>query len=137
MAYAILKAGGKQFRVAEGDIIDVDLLDLAAGAETTFSDVLFHADGDKLTHGSPLVSGASVVGVDDERLGQRVAAAVELDGGRELDATGLTEHCIRQLARYKVPERWRICPLPRNAMGKVVRHEVETWFSNGGMNDGA
>ena len=62
MAYAILKAGGKQFRVAEGDIIDVDLLDLAAGAETTFSDVLFHADGDKLTHGSPLVSGASVVG---------------------------------------------------------------------------
>ncbi len=62
MAYAILKAGGKQFRVAEGDIIDVDLLDLEAGAETTFSDVLFHADGDKLTHGSPLVSGASVVG---------------------------------------------------------------------------
>ncbi len=62
MAYAILKAGGKQFKVAEGDIIDVDLLDLEAGAETTFSDVLFHADGDKLTHGSPLVSGASVVG---------------------------------------------------------------------------
>lgn len=62
MAYAILKAGGKQFRVAEGDIIDVDLLDLEAGAETTFSDILFHADGDKLTHGSPLVSGASVVG---------------------------------------------------------------------------
>ena len=62
MAYAILKAGGKQFKVAEGDIIDVDLLDLEAGAETTFSDVLFHADGDKLTHGSPLVGGASVVG---------------------------------------------------------------------------
>ena len=62
MAYAILKAGGKQFRVAEGDIIDVDKLDLEAGAETTFSDVLFHADGDKLTHGSPLVSGASVIG---------------------------------------------------------------------------
>ena len=62
MAYAIFKAGGKQFKVAEGDVIDVDKLDLADGAETTFSDVLMHADGDKLTHGSPLIGGASVVG---------------------------------------------------------------------------
>ena len=77
------------------------------------------------------VSGASVVGVDDERLGQRVAAAVELDAGYELDAAVLTEHCVHQLARYKVPERWRIGPLPRNAMGKVIRPEVETWFENG------
>jgi acyl-CoA synthetase (AMP-forming)/AMP-acid ligase II len=77
------------------------------------------------------VGGASVVGVDDERLGQRVAAAVELDAGHELDASVLTEHCVQQLARYKVPERWRIGPLPRNAMGKVARREVETWFANG------
>ena len=62
MAYAILKAGGKQFKVAEGDIIDVDKLDLEAGAETTFGDILMHADGDKLTHGSPLIGGASVIG---------------------------------------------------------------------------
>ena len=47
MAYVILKAGGKQYKVAEGDIIDVDKLDAEAGQETTFSEVLFHADGDK------------------------------------------------------------------------------------------
>ena len=62
MAYAILKAGGKQYKVTEGDIIDVDKLDVEAGQETTFSEVLLHGDGDKLSHGSPLLSGASVVG---------------------------------------------------------------------------
>ncbi len=62
MAYAIFKAGGKQYKVSEGDTIDIDKLDLEAGKETTFSDILFHADGDKLTHGAPLISGASVLG---------------------------------------------------------------------------
>jgi acyl-CoA synthetase (AMP-forming)/AMP-acid ligase II len=75
------------------------------------------------------VSGASVVGVDDERLGQRVAAAVELDPGVDLDAAALAAHCADHLARYKVPEQWRISVLPRNAMGKVVRTDVEHWFA--------
>ena len=53
MAYAIIKTGGRQHRVAEGDIFDVDLLEVEAGKKTSFGDVLFHADGDNLTHGSP------------------------------------------------------------------------------------
>ena len=75
------------------------------------------------------VSGASVVGVPDERLGQRVAAGVELEAGRDLDAEYLCSACERDLAKYKVPERWRFGRLPRNAMGKVMRSEVERWFS--------
>jgi long-chain acyl-CoA synthetase len=78
------------------------------------------------------VNGASVVGVDDERLGQRIAAAVELEPGIDLDAAALVAHCAGHLARYKVPEQWRICTLPRNAMGKVVRTDVEHWFATGG-----
>ena len=75
MAYAILKAGGKQYKVAEGDIIDVEKLDVEAGQETTFSEVLMHADGDKFTHGSPLLSGASVVGeVVEQRKAKKVIA---------------------------------------------------------------
>ena len=77
------------------------------------------------------VCGASVVGIADERLGQRVAAAVELDPGVDLDPALLAAHCRRQLARYKVPEQWLIRPLPRNAMGKVVRRDVEQWFTVG------
>lgn len=75
MAYAIIKTGGRQYRVAEGDTIDVDLLEGEAGAKTTFGDVLLHADGEKLTHGSPLVSGATVTGeVVEQRKDKKVIA---------------------------------------------------------------
>jgi long-chain acyl-CoA synthetase len=76
------------------------------------------------------VSGASVVGVADDRLGQRVAAAVELDTGVTISASELEAHCSAQLARYKIPEHWRFGPLPRNAMGKISRAEVERWFAS-------
>ena len=61
MAYAILQAGGKQHRISEGDTLDLDRYEGAAGDTLTFSDVLLHADGDRLTHGTPMVAGAKVV----------------------------------------------------------------------------
>lgn len=72
------------------------------------------------------VAAAAVFGVADERLGERVAALIEVrdreafarDGG--IDA--VLDHLREQLARYKVPERIAVVDaLPRNAMGKVVR----------------
>ena len=78
----------------------------------------------------PGVRGAAVVGVPDERLGQRVAAAVEADEGCTLDIETLSRHCASQLARYKVPDIWKLGTLPRNAMGKVVRIELESWFAD-------
>ena len=69
-----------------------------------------------------------MVGVPDDRLGHRVAAAVELDPDTRIDEATLAEFCARELARYKIPERWAFAELPRNAMGKVVRDQVEGWF---------
>ncbi len=75
MSYAIIKTGGRQYRVAEGDTIDVDLLDLEAGKVATFGDVLMHADGDDITHGTPLISGAKVTGeVVEQRKDKKVIA---------------------------------------------------------------
>jgi large subunit ribosomal protein L21 len=75
MTYAIIKTGGRQYRVAEGDTIDVDLLDVEAGKTATFGDVLMHADGGKLTHGDPLISGAKVTGeVVEQRKDKKVIA---------------------------------------------------------------
>jgi large subunit ribosomal protein L21 len=75
MAYAIIKTGGRQYRVAEGDTIDVDLLDAEAGKQATFGDVLMYADGDKLTHGDPLISGAKVTAeVIEQRKDKKVIA---------------------------------------------------------------
>jgi large subunit ribosomal protein L21 len=61
MAYAIFKSGGKQYRVAAGDVIEVDKLDAQAGAEVKFSEVLFHGAGADFKAGADL-KGAAVVG---------------------------------------------------------------------------
>ena len=75
MAYAIIKTGGRQYRVVEGDTIEVDLLDAEVGKTTTFGDMLLHADGDKLTHGDPLISGAKVTAeVVEQRKDKKVVA---------------------------------------------------------------
>ena len=70
------------------------------------------------------IAGACVIGVPDDRLGQRVAAAIEPNPEVSLDLEELRTYCLSQLARYKVPEQWDIGPLPRNAMGKVIQTEV-------------
>ena len=57
---AIIETGGKQYKVAEGDVIFVEKLDAEAGATVTFDKVLAVLDGDKATFGAPTVAGASV-----------------------------------------------------------------------------
>jgi large subunit ribosomal protein L21 len=75
MAYAIIKTGGRQFRVAEGDTIDVDLLDVDPGKTATFGDVLMFADGKEVTRGNPLISGAKVTAeVLEQRKDKKVIA---------------------------------------------------------------
>lgn len=60
--YAIIKTGGKQYRVAEGDVIDVELLQEEIGAEIHFDEVLFVSDGSNVTFGDPFVAGFLVHG---------------------------------------------------------------------------
>ena len=60
MAYAVFKTGGKQYRVSQGDVIDVEKLDLEVGTEQSFEEVLLVNDGSSVKVGQPLVSGASV-----------------------------------------------------------------------------
>src|ERR1044072_9267842 len=75
MAYAIIRTGGRQFRVAEGDTLDVDLLDVEPGKTATFGDVLFFADGKDVAQGNPLVSGAKVTAeVLEQRKDKKVIA---------------------------------------------------------------
>jgi len=58
--YAIVRAGGKQYRVEENGIVTVDKLDGAAGDTITLGDVLFIGGTDQPKFGVPTVSGASV-----------------------------------------------------------------------------
>src|SRR6476469_82574 len=75
MAYAIIRTGGRQFRVMEGDTLDVDVLDVEPSKTATFGDVLLFADGKDVTHGDPLVSGAKVTAeVLEQRKDKKVVA---------------------------------------------------------------
>ena len=58
--YAVIKTGGKQYRVAEGDVLAVERLDGEQGSTITFDDVLAIGSGDGLKLGKPTVEGAKV-----------------------------------------------------------------------------
>lgn len=71
--YAIIRAGGKQYKVAEKDTIEVNRLAASEGEEIVLNEVLL-VSGDKgMTIGSPFVEGASVVGkVTRHYLGRKI-----------------------------------------------------------------
>lgn len=58
--YAVIRTGGKQYRVAPGDTVEVEKLDGAVGDSITLSDVLLVAAGDTVKVGAPVVDGTSV-----------------------------------------------------------------------------
>ncbi|MBN8713732.1 MAG: 50S ribosomal protein L21 [Xanthomonadales bacterium] len=60
MSYAVIKTGGKQYRVQQGDVLRVELLAAEAGATVTFDQVLLLGDGEAISVGTPLVEGATV-----------------------------------------------------------------------------
>jgi long-chain acyl-CoA synthetase len=74
----------------------------------------------------PAVNECSVIGIPDERWGERVHAVVVLLPGRELDLESLREHCRGSIAGYKCPKslELRAEPLPRSAAGKVLKREL-------------
>jgi large subunit ribosomal protein L21 len=58
--YAIIATGGKQYRVAEGDVIRIEKLDAEPGSEVEFDRVLMVGGGDDARVGAPLVDGGRV-----------------------------------------------------------------------------
>jgi large subunit ribosomal protein L21 len=58
--YAVIRTGGKQYRVAAGETVEVEKLPGAVGDTVTITDVLMIADGENVQVGQPVVEGASV-----------------------------------------------------------------------------
>jgi large subunit ribosomal protein L21 len=71
--YAVIKTGGKQYRVAAGDKLRVEKLPAEVGAEVTLEQVLALGEGESLKIGAPLVAGAAVKAtVVSHGLGEKV-----------------------------------------------------------------
>ena len=81
---------------------------------------------DNLLAGHPKVADAAVVGVADARLGERVGVAVVPKAGESLSLDDIIEFLKKcDVAIFKLPEMLReVDDLPRNPLGKVLRHEL-------------
>ncbi|OBJ23399.1 acyl-CoA synthetase [Mycobacterium colombiense] len=85
---------------------------------------------EKILAAHPDVAEASVIGVDDEQYGQRLAAFVVLEPGAALDAgaapEALKQHVRENLANYKTPREITVLDeLPRSSTGKILRAELQ------------
>lgn len=58
--YAVIKSGGKQYRVKEGQTLKLEKLEVATGETINFDEVLLTSDGEKISVGAPFVTGAKV-----------------------------------------------------------------------------
>lgn len=58
--YAVIKTGGKQYRVKEGEVLKIEKLELETGSAVDFDQVLLIANGEDVKVGAPVVEGAKV-----------------------------------------------------------------------------
>lgn len=88
---------------------------------------VYPAEVERVLHGDPRVAACAVLGVPDERLGERVVAAVQVADGQVIGEDELRSRCADHLARYKIPERFFFVDrVPRNSMGKIVKRELRS-----------
>ncbi len=77
----------------------------------------------------PKVSESCVVGIPDERWGEKVVAAVVIKPGVTLATKEIQDHCKQHLLDWKCPkEVFFLGELPRNKMGKILKEEVVNFF---------
>jgi long-chain acyl-CoA synthetase len=115
----LLRTGDLGFVDADGRLFVLerkDTLIIRGGAN------VYPAEVERVLDSLPGVRSSVVLGLPDDRMGQRVVAFVEPQPGSEIDGDWLRGQCASLLARYKVPEQIEVIDrLPRNEMGKVQR----------------
>ncbi len=103
MKYAIIESGGKQYKATEGSVIDVDLLTVEDGAKIQLDQVLLLVDGDKVSVGAPVVSGA------------RISATVQ----------GMVKGPKVVVFKYRPKKRYRVKTGHRERYTRLVINSIE------------
>ncbi len=71
--YAVIKTGGKQYRVTEGDVIEIEKLAADEGEAVDFDEVLMVGEGEDVKIGTPFIEGCKVTGtIQEQKRGKKV-----------------------------------------------------------------
>lgn len=96
MRYAVIASGGKQYKVSEGDVIDVEKLAVVANDPISLDQVLLSVTDEAISIGKPLVAGAVVKGtVVEQRKGEKIRVAKFKAKVRYRRVTGKRQHLTR------------------------------------------
>lgn len=95
MVYAVVKTGGKQYKVSAGDVIEVESLGLEANSTYTFPEVLLYASDDKVQVGTPTVDVAVLGIVIDEVKGEKIRVSKYKSKVRYRRVTGHRQHLTK------------------------------------------
>ncbi len=118
MRYAVIASGGKQYKVSEGDVIDVEKLAVIANDPISFDQVLLSVADEAISIGKPLVAGALVKGtVVEQRKGEKIRVAKFKAKVRYRRVTGKRQH----LTRIKIDS----IVVPGQKEQKVVKAQKE------------
>ncbi len=113
---------------ASGDIAIADngyltIMDRAKDMVVSGGENVYPAEVESALYEHPAVVDAAVIGVPDDRFGERVHAIIVAPEHPDIDA--IVEFCRERLAGYKVPRSVEIVDeLPRNATGKILKHQL-------------
>jgi acyl-CoA synthetase (AMP-forming)/AMP-acid ligase II len=93
---------------------------------------VYPAEVERVLHDDPRVAACAVIGVPDERLGERVAAFVQATDGTDLPEAELQARCKERLAAYKVPETITLVDgFDRTPMGKIRKTTLRATATTG------
>jgi len=122
-----MHTGDLGYRSEDGYLFITDRLKdmIVSGGENVYP-----REVEDILHEHPAVLEVAVIGLPDERWGERVHALVVLKAGAHALASELTELCRSRLANYKVPKTFEfVDDLPKNATGKVLKRTLRDQYA--------
>ncbi len=125
-----MHSGDGAYMDADGFVYIVDRMKdmIISGGENVYS-----AEVEDAVHQHPAVAEAAVIGVPDDKWGERIHAIVRCKDGETLSADDLIAHCHKLIAGFKCPRsvEFRDAPLPLSGAGKILKTELRKPYWEG------
>ena len=109
------------------------LVDRSKDMIVTGGENVYSAEVEEALYRHPAVAEAAVIAIPHERWGEAVHAVVTVTSGTTVSVEELTSHCSMLIAGYKVPKSVdiRVDPLPRTAVGKILKRDLREPYWEG------